>query len=273
LLDRLSPAAVSNGDFWAADGDWDRAIAVYSKLVTAQPADGVLLTKLATAYQAVGRTREGILYLMKASAADPRDTFLSMKVAALQAWFGQEKEFAATRRRILAFAKGTGDRRTADHAAKSCSLRPSTDRAELEAALTLGRTAATIRVTPWTLMSRGMAEYRSGHDAAADQALLGASAAGPDDPYVTCTSAFYRAMILWRQGKPEEARQLAITAAAKMKPLPEDEQNPLSGASPHDDLVLWLAYKEAKAMIQFDAAPAAANRPQERAAALDLRGR
>ena len=39
-----------------------------------------------------------------------------------------------------------------------------------------------------------------------------------------------------------------------MKPLPADEQNPLAGNADHDDLILWLAYKEAKAMIKFDAA-------------------
>jgi len=40
-----------------------------------------------------------------------------------------------------------------------------------------------------------------------------------------------------------------------MKPLPADEQNPLAGGADHDDLILWLAYNEAKAMIKFDAAP------------------
>ena len=64
-------------------------------------------------------------------------------------------------------------------------------------------------------------------------------------------------MSLFRQGKHDEARKLAIAAAAKMKPLPKDEQNPLADGAGHDDLILWLAYKEAKAMIQFDAAPPA----------------
>ena len=40
-----------------------------------------------------------------------------------------------------------------------------------------------------------------------------------------------------------------------MIPRPKDERNPLSGGASHDDLILWLAYKEAKAMIKFDAAP------------------
>jgi hypothetical protein len=59
-------------------------------------------------------------------------------------------------------------------------------------------------------------------------------------------------MSLFRQGKEDPARQLALAAAAKMKPLPQDEQNPLANQATHDDLILWLAYKEAKAMIQFD---------------------
>jgi hypothetical protein len=42
-----------------------------------------------------------------------------------------------------------------------------------------------------------------------------------------------------------------------MKPLPQDEQNPFANGAYYDDLILWLAYKEAKAMIGFDAAPPA----------------
>ena len=94
-----------------------------------------------------------------------------------------------------------------------------------------------------------MAEYRSGHYAAADEALLAAAKAGPNNPHATGTAAFYRAMSLFRQGKEKEARQVALAAAAKMKPLPKDAQNPLANQATHDDLIVWLAYKEAKAMI------------------------
>ena len=62
-------------------------------------------------------------------------------------------------------------------------------------------------------------------------------------------------MSLFRQGKRDEARKIAIEAAAKMKPLPKDDNNPLTGDASLDDLFVWLAYKEAKALIQFDAAP------------------
>jgi hypothetical protein len=42
-----------------------------------------------------------------------------------------------------------------------------------------------------------------------------------------------------------------------MRPLPRDEKNPPAGDRNFNDLMLWLAYKEAKALLQFDAAPAA----------------
>ena len=60
---------------------------------------------------------------------------------------------------------------------------------------------------------------------------------------------------MFRQGKENEARKLATEAAARMKPLPKDEKNPLAGGATPDDLILWLTYKEAKALTGFDAAP------------------
>src|SRR5262249_53151399 len=95
--------------------------------------------KLVDAYVAGGRTRETLPLLASASSANPNDTILALRVAVMQAWFGQEKEFAATRERLLAFAKDTTDPGTCEHVAKACSIRSSTDRAGLEAALALAR--------------------------------------------------------------------------------------------------------------------------------------
>jgi hypothetical protein len=206
-----------------------------------------------------GHTREAVPHLATLSSANPKDTLLSLKVAALQAWFGQDREFAATRQRILAFAKDTTEVATAERAAKACSILPSPDEAEVEAALALGRTAVKVgkgtEEWDWCLQALGMAEYRRGNYASAEEGLLAAEKAGANNRYVTGTSPFYRAMSLFRQGNQEEARKLAIAAAAKMKPLPKDENNPLAGDADHDDLILWLAYREAKAMIKFEAAP------------------
>src|SRR5262249_3529810 len=143
------------------------------------------------------------------------------------------REFAATRQRLLAFAKDTTEAATAERAAKACSIVPLTDQAELEAVLALGRTAVKAgqgtESWDWYLLALGMAEYRRGNSAAAGEALRAAEKAGPTNRYVTGTSPFYRAMILFRQGHEGEARKLAIAAAAKMKPLPRDENNPQAG--------------------------------------------
>jgi WD40 repeat protein len=210
-----------------------------------------------------GRFAEALPQLAAESASDPENTVLSLQVAALQAWFGQDKEYNATRARILAFARGTGQRDVAERAVRACSILPAKEKADLDAALTLGRTAVRLERNGWTLMALGMAEYRSGNDAAAQEALLAAVEADPNNLLVTIPSAFYRAMSLFRQGKKGEASEVARAAAAKMTlltPLPKDQQNPLANNSNHDHLILWLAYKEAKRLIKFDSPPDASAR-------------
>ena len=63
-------------------------------------------------------------------------------------------------------------------------------------------------------------------------------------------------MSLSRQGKDDEARRVATEAISRMRPLPRDEANPLAGGANHDDLILWMAYKEATAFLKLDPAPA-----------------
>ena len=65
-------------------------------------------------------------------------------------------------------------------------------------------------------------------------------------------------MSLFRQGKATEARALFDEAAAAMKPLPADERKPFADGAGPDDVIVWLAYKEAKAMLQPET-PAAPN--------------
>jgi eukaryotic-like serine/threonine-protein kinase len=113
-------------------------------------------------------------------------------------------------------------------------------------------------------LALGMAEFRSGNYTAAEEALRAAAQPAPNNRHVTGTAAFYRAMSLFRQGKQDEARKLAIAAAAQMKPLPTDEQNPLVDlpvmvGGPDSDtqeyLITWLAFKEARALMQLEAIP------------------
>ena len=175
----------------------------------------------------------------------------SITSAATQAWFGQEKEFAATRDLVLKFVKDTKDPITAERTAKICSLRSSDEKTH-DAALVLARRAVELGkrhpLLAYFQMALGMAEYRSGHYAAADSALLAASELGKSNYYIAGTAAFYRAMSLFKLGREAEAHKLATAASAKMKALPADEKYPLVGNANADDLILWMAYKEAKAL-------------------------
>jgi hypothetical protein len=183
--------------------------------------------------------------------------------AARQAWFGQKTEYFATCNRVLGLVNDARDPTTAERAAKICSLLP-TDAKTQAAALVLARRAADLGKGHALLvhfqMALGMAEYRSGHFAAAERALLAASELGKNNYYVSGTAAFYRAMSLFRQGKEPEARSLASETASSTMPLPVDENHPLTGNDNADDLILWLARKEAEAMF----APTLKRRPLRR---------
>ena len=100
-----------------------------------------------------------------------------LRVASLQAWFGQDKELSSTCEKLLSLAKDTEDAMVADRAAKCCSLRQA-DPKRREAALVLARRAVEhgkgSRWLAYFEMALGMAEYRSGHFAEADTALTAA---------------------------------------------------------------------------------------------------
>ena len=82
--------------------------------------------------------------------------------------------------------------------------------------------------------------------------LDAAAKGGRNNPLITGIAAFYQAMSLFRQGKKEEAHRLAASAAAKMKLLPKDDNNPLAGGASLEDLFTWLAYKEARTLLKID---------------------
>jgi tetratricopeptide (TPR) repeat protein len=210
--------------------------------------------------QAAGRTLDGISVLASAWASNPDDTLLLVEVAGLQAWFGKDAELAVTCRRALEVARDTSDPATADRTAKICCLRPSNDKTRCAAALALAKRAVKLGMDnqwlPYFRMAVGMAEYRSGNYAAADEALIAAERASEGHVHICGTSAFYHAMSLFRQGKEVDARRIAIEAALQMKPVPTDDTNPLTGGAVADDLILWMAYKEAKGLLKLDPAPA-----------------
>jgi tetratricopeptide (TPR) repeat protein len=235
----------------------DFATRFYLKLLP--PPEQKVLTAEAAAEReiAAGRTQDALVHLATVSAARPDDWELALRLAALRAWFGQDQELADACGRALESAKGTSDPTTAHAVARMCCLRPTPDKARQEAALALAKKALELDETnSFCRLTLGIAEYRSGHFAEADAALMAATKGAEHHAHLAGPSAFFRAMILFRQGKPDEARKLA-SETAKMARLPRDEKNPPVGGGVIDTgyLILWLAHKEAKALIGFDVAP------------------
>jgi hypothetical protein len=122
-------------------------------------------------------------------------------------------------------------------------------------ALKLARRAVEVGKTdpllPSFQMSLGMAEYRNSQYAAAD-ATLAAAEQSSGGPLIEKTSQLYRLMSLFKQGRQDEAIKQLGEVEARMPPLPADETKPLldGRAASADELILWLAYREAKALLQ-----------------------
>ncbi|HET6325267.1 MAG TPA: serine/threonine-protein kinase [Planctomycetaceae bacterium] len=191
-----------------------------------------------------------------------RLALVHLSAAAHQAWSANDEEYAESGRLALELAKNSDDPTTLERSAKVCTLRPCNDARRVTDALALARKAVDMgkghQNWHYFLMALGMAEFRSGHWVEADGALVAAIKGQTRDPRIGLTSAFYRAMTLFRQGKPEEARKLATEALAKMKPLPKDEGDILD----HDDLITWMAYKEAKELLKLDSTAPTSKHPE-----------
>jgi serine/threonine protein kinase/tetratricopeptide (TPR) repeat protein len=221
------------------------------------------MSNLANSYYEAGRNKEAVALLEQACAADSKDTDASLTLATWQTWFGQDADYEAARRRLVQQAEGTGLAGTAERAAKACCLRPSTDAALVAKALNLAQRAVELGKSdpslPWYQLGLGLAEYRDGQYPAAERVLTIAEQTAGDQHDIPGTARLYRAMSLFRQGKPEEARKLFSQAKAQMPPLPEDESKPLVDGKPvsHDVLICWLAFKEAKALVEGPPAPVA----------------
>ena len=193
------------------------------------------------------------------SANKPPDRDRSLKVAALQAWFDRERDQVAMVRLLIQQAEDKpDDTDLAQCAVKSLCLRPSPDPALLARVLPLARRAVENANDPrqraCCQQSQGIAEYRAGNPEVAERLLILASEGetkGPRErwPSVQCPSRFFRAMILFRQGKAAEARQLFSEAEALMKPLPAADRLALQSEITTDEIIVWLAYKEARAML------------------------
>ena len=209
---------------------------------------------LADAYLGAGRTEEAVGLLTAGVAARPGDSQRALQMASLRAWLGPAREYEAFTQRLVERAAGEQDPTNAERTAKAASLRAVSNPARAEATLRLAERAVELgqgsAYLPYYQMALGMAQYRQGDFSSAEKTLAALVPAGLPEGIVAGTSAFYRVMALSRLGRHAEARTLFDSAAAVLKPPPEDEKNPLTGGGNADDLILWLVAKEAGDLLK-----------------------
>jgi eukaryotic-like serine/threonine-protein kinase len=253
---------------YEAVGRWDEALKMREEAMVLflkvsgpkHPDTLEAMNNLVGSFFIAGRTADAIALLAKLSAINPKDTDASLNLAILQTWYGQDADYEATRRRLVQEAEGTDQAGTAERAAKACCLRPSTNLELLAKALSLARRGVKLgqnsSLMNWYQLCLGLAEYRNGHYALAERALTTAEQTAADHLELQGTARFFRAMCLFQQNRTEEARKLFTQAESEMPPFPKDERKPLFDGKPvfHELLICWLAFKEAKSLI--DGAPA-----------------
>ena len=185
-----------------------------------------------------------------------RLSFQAMRNAALEVWFAREAEHTALCRRWLPWAEAQPRFVHKGRAAAMANLRPVADPQLQAGAFRLARQAVeaapTNALLVWYRLTQGVAAYRLGHYPEAERMLLESEQGGPSvwHPAArTCTSKFFRAMMLLRQGQPDAARRLFTEAETATPPLPADVRWSLAEGGDYDDLMLWLAYREARALL------------------------
>jgi eukaryotic-like serine/threonine-protein kinase len=215
----------------------------------------VAMENLATSYAEAGRQQEAISLLAQVCELNPKNTDAALALATWQTWFSQDADYEASRHRLVQQADGTDQVDTAERAAKAASLRPSSDVALTTNALHLAQRAVELGKTnsslPGYQLSLGLAEYRSGQFAAAERSILAAEQTVGDHDEIQGIAQMFHAMTLFRQNRLDEARKLFSQAEAQMPPLPKDESKPMVDGRTldHDLLIWWLAYKEAKSVL------------------------
>ncbi len=86
LLNRRPQIAATVADLYAADRDWERAIAQYSLLITPETNDAELLAKRAQAYEKAGQWERAIDDWTRASLIQPDIAFRRFKSGSADSW-------------------------------------------------------------------------------------------------------------------------------------------------------------------------------------------
>ncbi len=199
------------------------------------------------------------------SAERPEDSLVAMKRDMMEMWFvgNSDKVHLENVRGLLALAEGRpNDAESMRHAVTACCATPSGNRELDERALALAKRGVELTADSWAVAlhhhTMGLASFRCGNFAEADTALLRAfETAGlltgwmaeEYRPSIQHSALFVRSMILHHEGKQEEAERLFHKAGEHMQRPPDDPRTALDGSLFGADFVVWMLWKEAKALF------------------------
>jgi hypothetical protein len=169
---------------------------------------------------------------------------LHARLGALHLWRGRVEDYERLCQVAVEAARSVPGPLAAERAAKLCCMGPLENEDRVAAALELAQYAqdhsdAYPFGEYYLNLALGLAYFRAGKDIEAEDALLAAGGA---------TANLFRAMLLFRQGHVEKARKLALGTEASMESVPDLQKSPLEDGG---DVFLWLAYREARDMIEF----------------------
>ena len=192
------------------------------------------------------------------SAAHPSKTISALQVAAFALWLEEIQQYEQTCTRMLEWAEGDDAFEGAERAvATICSLRPQPDQESRKRTVELAKRG--VRASgknalqlAWANLTLGMAEFQDNNDRAAHAALTAATS-DPEAaiPSLIDTATFYMAMLYHRSGNHDEARNRFGEAENRIRPVPRDGVAPLSSPKLHDLLIMWLAYRQAGALLEL----------------------
>jgi tetratricopeptide (TPR) repeat protein len=215
-----------------------------------------LLFNLAASYLDKDRPGDALGLLSEVLEGDPEDALAVLRVVAIHLWFGQDGACETALRGVLEWARESEDADQLGLMPKVMCLRPPFDPEIVNPVIGWARTGLdrgqNQGVKPWRHLTLGMALFRGGFYADALPELakaedLARSSEETTRNRIIPTAANFRAMCLLRQGNAAGALAAFAAGEADMKPLPADAEEAVSAH--HDDLILWLAHKEAREML------------------------
>ncbi|MCC7377448.1 MAG: tetratricopeptide repeat protein [Verrucomicrobiales bacterium] len=211
------------------------------------------MARLACSDLNAGRETEALELLRECASHLSEDTWLSLRVTTLLAWYEQDAALAQAARRVLFHASTETQPAKLAAAAEVALLRPLENPDLAGDALNLARRAAEMasesedrQRARYTL---GLALYRNGRFSEAADLFQSLSAdAGDQDTLLARTVVFHHAAALHRLGRVSEARTLFEKASRGLPPVPKSGDLSRDGNEARR-VVAWLAQREAQQLV------------------------